>query len=45
MLAADMGPDQTKIVAEKIHQRAARFHGRRPFESVYFERNPDFFRH
>src|SRR5262245_17016738 len=45
MLAADMGSHQTKIVAQKIHQGAARLNDRRSFDSVYFECNRDFFWH
>src|SRR5262245_53084808 len=45
MLAPDMGSHQAEIVAQKIHQRAARFNRRRSLESVYSKRNPDFFWH
>ena len=34
VLAADMGSDQTEIMTQKVHQRAARFDGRRAAHSI-----------
>ena len=45
MLTADMGSDQAEIVAQKIHQRAARLHGSGMFRSVDGRGDRDFFRH
>jgi len=45
MLATDMGADQAEIVAQKIHQRAARLHGSGMFRPVDDRGDRDFFRH